>query len=194
MTIDNTIDLTKCYDIAQALLDRYKQRLVDIDARGTGNFINTLDYDVILNMDAVTITFTVLRYWEQLEYGRPASYGSGWEDPIRDLSKWIQSKIERGKWMPKSGKPLPTTQKQLYRAASGLYLKITEHGYDRKGEKAEPLRRTLEASEDLLEQFANEVAEQIGEQVQAAWLDLNQIYKDGSSKTKRFGNQQIKGK
>lgn len=171
------VDLTKCYDIAQALLDRYRQRLEDIDARGTGNFINTLDYDVILKMDAVTITFTVLQYWEQLEYGRGPTHGSGWDDPIKDLSEWIASKIERGKWMPRPGKPLPTTQKELRRAAYPVYRSITERGYRRDGEKAEPLKRTLEASEDLLEQFANEVAMQIGEEVKAAWLDLNKLKK-----------------
>jgi len=175
MTVSNTVDLTHIYDIAEALLERYRNRLLDIDAYGTGSFVNTLDYDVILKMDAVTITFTVLQYWEQLEYGRGPTHGSGWDDPIKDLSEWIASKIERGKFMPRPGKPLPTTQKELRRAAYPIYRSISERGYRRDGEKAEPLKRTLEASEDLLEQFANEVAEQIGDDVRAAWLDLNKL-------------------
>lgn len=177
MALPNNIDLTRIYDTAQALIDRYKARLEDIDARGTGNLINSIDYDVVLKADAVTIVMTVLDYYWYIENGRGPTHGSGWDDPIGDLSKWIQSKIERGKWMPRPGKPLPTTQKELYRAAYPIYRSITEKGYRRDGEKAEPLKRTLDSSGDLLEQFANEVAQQIGDEVRAAWLDLNKLSK-----------------
>lgn len=193
MIVSNTVDLTKCYDIAQALIDRYKARLEDIDARGTGALINSIDYDVVLKADAVTIVMTVLEYWYYIENGRGPTHGSGWSDPIKDLSEWIQSKIERGKFMPRPGKPLPTSLKEIHQVAYPIYLTITQKGYQRTYEKAEPLRRTLEASEDLLEQFANEVAMQIGEQVQAAWLDLNNVSKSGGA-TKGPKTQQIKGK
>lgn len=177
MALPNNIDLTRIYDTAQALIDRYKARLEDIGARVTGNLINSIDYDVVLKADAVTIVMTVLDYYWYIENGRGPTPGSGWDNPIKDLSEWIASKIERGKWMPRPGKPLPTTQKELRRAAYPIYRSISERDYRRDGEKAEPLKRTLDSSEDLLEQFANEVAEQIGDEVRAAWLDLNKLSK-----------------
>lgn len=173
MALPNNIDLTRIYDTAQALIDRYKARLEDIGARVTGNLINSIDYDVVLKADAVTIVMTVLDYYWYIENGRGPT--PGWDNPIKDLSEWIASKIERGKWMPRPGKPLPTTQKELRRAAYPIYRSISERDYRRDGEKAEPLKRTLDSSEDLLEQFANEVAEQIGDDVRAAWLDLNKL-------------------
>lgn len=192
MTVSNTVDLTHIYDIAEALLERYRSRLEDIDARGTGNLINSLDYDVVLKMDAVTITFTVLEYYWYIEHGRGPTHGTGWDDPIGDLSKWIQSKIERGKFMPRPGKPLPTSIKEIRQVAYPIYLTITDKGYQRDYTKAEPLRRTLDSSEDLLTQFADEVAQQIGEEVKAAWLDLNNIGKAKGSSNTKTGNQQLK--
>lgn len=194
MTLENNIDLTRMYDTAQALVDRYKARLEDIDARGTGALINSIDYDVVLKADAVTIVMTVLEYWYYVENGRGPSHGTGWNNPIKDLSEWIQSKIERGKFLPRPGKPLPTSLKEIHKVAYPIYLSITKKGYYRTQGKAEPLRRTLEDSEDLLTQFADEVAEQIGEQVQAAWLDLNTVSKGKGNNTKKPGSQQIKGK
>lgn len=194
MALENTIDLTRMYDTAQALIDRYKARLEDIDARGTGNLINSIDYDVVLKADAVTIVMTVLEYWYYVEEGRGPTHGSGWDDPIGDLSKWIQSKIERGKFMPRPGKPLPTSIKEIRQVAYPIYLTITDKGYQRDYTKAEPLRRTLDSSEDLLTQFADEVAQQIGDDVRAAWLDLNTIGKAKGSSNTKPGNQQLKGK
>lgn len=194
MAFDNNIDLTRIYDTAQALIDRYKARLEDIDARGTGALINSIDYDVVLKADAVTIVMTVLEYWYYVENGRGPTHGTGWSNPIKDLSEWIQSKIERGKFMPRPGKPLPTSIKEIRQVAYPIYLTITDKGYQRDYTKAEPLRRTLDSSEDLLTQFADEVAQQIGEDVRAAWLDLNNIRKGKGSNNTKPGNQQLKGK
>lgn len=192
--IENTIDVTKLYDTAQALIDRYKARLEDIDARGTGNLINSVDYDIVLKADAITIVMTVLDYYWYVENGRGPTHGTGWNNPIKDLSEWVQSKIERGKWLPRPGKPLPTTIKEIRKVAYPIYLSITDKGYQRDYTKAEPLQRTLDSSEDLLTQFADEVAQQIGSEVEAAWLDINKLSKNGSGGNRTPGNQQIKGK
>lgn len=194
MILSNDINLSKIYDIAEALLERYRERLVDIDAYGTGNLINSLDYDVVMNLDAITITFSVIEYYWFVEHGRGPTKSSGWTNPIEDLSKWLQSKIERGKWLPRPGKPLPTTIKEIRKVAYPIYLSITDKGYQRDYTKAEPLQRTLDSSEDLLTQFADEVAQQIGGEVEAAWLDINKLSKNGSGGNRTPGNQQIKGK
>ena len=179
------IDLTRLYDIGQELLDKYKQRLFKIDAKATGNLINTADYEIQLNGYTVTLSFNLMNYWLQIEQGRGANRGNEqWPDPIKDITNWLQIKIQSGKFLPLPGKPLPTTQKEMKRTAYAIVDKISREGYKRQGEKAQPLQRTLDENIQLLYEFGETVADQIGQDVVAEFMTLNTY--NGKTNIRRY--------
>lgn len=181
-----TVDVTRLYDIADKIIDRYVARLKELDAQGTGNLINSIRANVDLRDQIVYLTMDVLDYWYFIENGRGPSHANGWANPIEDLSTWISSKIQRGKFMPKPGHPLPTTQKEIRQVSWAVYKKITKKGYERLGEKAMPLQRTLDSSMDLLQEFAGVVADQIGKEVEAEFATLNNPGKVGKPKVQKI--------
>lgn len=176
------IDVTKLYDIADEIGRRYKERLTQIDAKGTGALINSVTMDVNLKEYTVSLLMELLDYYYYIENGRGKTVTSGWEKPIDDLSKWISSKIQRGKFLPLPGKPLPTTQKEITGVAWAVYKKITVKGYKRTGDKAMPLQKTIDSSNDLITEFANVVAEAFGDDVVASFKTL-EIPKKGAKRT-----------
>lgn len=178
------VDVTKLYDIADKIVDRYKAMLEHIDAKGTGALIESVEADVQLRDQTVSLCLEVLDYYWQIEYGRKPSKSGGWQDPIGDLTTWITSKIQRGKWMPKPGQPLPTTPKEIKGIAYPIYKSITKHGYERDWFKERPLQRTLDSSMDLLTEFAQVVADEIGREVEAEFATLSTPSKNA---TKRYG-------
>ena len=185
MNLNGTqIDITRLYDIADKIVDRYKQRLTQIDAKGTGALINSVSSDVQLRDQTVSLCLEVLDYYYYIENGRGPTHSRGWQNPIDDLTTWVTSKIQRGKWMPKPGKPLPTSPKEIRQVSWAVYKDITKHGYQRDGDKAEPLQRTLDSSMDLLTEFAQVVADQIGKEVEAEFATLSTQSKNA---TKRYG-------
>lgn len=168
------IDLTRLYDIGQELLDKYKQRLLQIDAKASGNLINTADYNIQLNDATITLSFDLANYWYQIEEGRGKNKGQEqWPDPIGDITRWLQIKIQSGKFMPEPGHPLPTTQKEIRRTSWAIVDKISREGYQRDGDKAKPLQRTIDGNMKLFEEFAGVVADQIGADVVAEFMTLN---------------------
>ena len=181
------IDITKLYDIGQELLDKYKKRLTMIDAKASGDLINTATYDIQLKGYTVELSFDLMNYWWQIEYGRGRNKGQeDWPDPVGDIKNWLQIKIFSGKFMPQPGKPLPTTEKQMKQVAWVIADKISRKGYQRTGEKAEPLQRTLDENMDLLKKFGEIVADQIGEEVIAEFKSLNMYNGKTYSKTQRI--------
>lgn len=179
------VDVTRLYDIADEFVDRYRKRLESIDAKGTGNLIKSLRADIEVQQNTVTFFLNALEYWYFIENGRGPSRSSGWNDPIQDLTTWIISKIQRGKFMPQPGKALPTTEKEIRHVAWGVYTNITKKGFERTGDKAEPLQRTLDESQDLLIEFAQVVADQLGKEVVAEFMTLNNPEK-GAPLTQRI--------
>ena len=168
------VDLTRLYDVAQELLDKYKQRLLQTDAKASGNLINTAKYEIQLKGSTIELYFDLANYWLQIEEGRGKNKGmEHWEDPIGDISRWLQIKIQSGKFMPLPGHPLPTTPKEIRRTAWAIVDKISREGYQRDGDKAKPLQRTIDENMNLLEEFAGVVADQIGADVVAEFMTLN---------------------
>lgn len=168
------IDLARLYDIAQELLNKYKQRLLQIDAKSSGNLINTADYNIQLKDTTITLSFDLANYWYQIEHKRGPNKGEEhWPDPIGDITRWLQIKIQSGKFMPLPGHTLPTTQKEMKHTAWLIVNKISNEGYKREGEKAEPLQRTIDENMKLFEEFAGVVADQIGADVVAEFMTLN---------------------
>ena len=180
------VDVSRLYDIADKIIDRYVARLKELDAQGTGNLINSIRADVGVQNQIVSLYMELLDYWYFLENGRGPSHGTGWSDPIGDLSTWIMSKIQRGKFIPKPGHPLPTTPKEIKQVSWAVYKKITKKGYERLGEKAMPLQRTLDSSYDLLEEFANVVADAFGKEIEAEFATLNNPGKVGTNKVQKI--------
>lgn len=181
MNLNGTeIDVTRLYDIADAIVERYKKRLTQIDAKGTGALIESVKSDVELRDQTVSLVLEVLDYYYYIENGRGPTHSRGWQNPIDDLSTWIRSKIQRGKFLPKPGKPLPTTQKQIRQVSWAVYKTITKHGYEREGDKAMPLQRTIDGSMDLLTEFAQVVADQIGQEVEAEFATLSNPSKNAT--------------
>lgn len=181
-----TVDVTRLFDIADKIIDRYVARLKELDAQGTGNLINSIRADIGVQNQIVSLYMELLDYWVFVENGRGPSHGTGWNDPIGDLSTWIMSKIQRGKFIPKPGHPLPTTQKEIRQVSWAVYKKITKKGYERLGEKAMPLQRTLDSSMDLLQEFAGVVAEAFGQEVLAEFRTLNNPGKTGANKVQKI--------
>ena len=85
----------------------------------------------------------------------------------------MQIKIQSGKFIPEPGHTIPTTPKEMKQVAWLIVNKISEHGYDRDGDKAKPLQRTIDENMKLFEEFAGVVADQIGADVVAEFMTLN---------------------
>lgn len=180
------VDVTKLYEIADKIVLRYKNRLKEIDAQGTGNLINSVKSDIDLKNQVVSLYLELLDYWQFVESGRGPSHGTGWANPIEDLSTWVMSKLQRGKFMPNPGHPLPTQPKEIKQVSWAIYKKITKKGYERTGDKAMPLQRTLDTSKDLLQEFAGVVADAFGQEVLAEFATLNNPGKVGTNKVQKI--------
>lgn len=152
------LDLTPLYNVAEDIIQNYRDEIIAIDAVGTGTLLNSIDFDIIqVNDNTLTLQLSVAQHYFWVEYGRSASRTSGWDNPIDDLSQWIISKISRGKFIPRADKKIPTTQQEIKRTASAIYNKITNKGYYKDNSQGKyPLHNSLQKSieEGLLERFA----------------------------------------
>lgn len=152
------LDLSALYNVAEEIIQNYRDEIIAIDAIGSGSLLNSIDFDIIqVNENTLTLQLSVAEHYIWVEYGRSPSKTSGWDNPIDDLSKWIINKIQRGKFIPRPDKQIPTTQQEIKRTASAIYHKITNEGYyehDSKGKY--PLHNSLQKSieQGLLERFA----------------------------------------
>lgn len=154
----NTVSFNEAYNVAQAIIDGYKKELKEIDAIGTGNLINSVDFEIVKEDGLIKLKLLVNDYYYFIEHGRRPTVSDGWDDPIGDLTTWIQSKIRRGKMIPRGTQKVPSTQKEVKRAAYAIYLKIRDEGYyghDHNGKH--PLKNALEEAQasGLVDAFAN---------------------------------------
>lgn len=165
------LDLTPLYNVAEEIIQNYRDEVIAIDAIGSGELLNSIDFDIIqVNENTLTLQLSVAEQYIWVEYGRSLSRTSGWDNPIDDLSNWIISKISRGKFIPKADKKIPTTQKEIRKTASAIYHKITNEGYyehDSRGKY--PLNNSLEKSieQGLIERFAMALTQPLAGEVVA---------------------------
>lgn len=158
------LDLVPFYDIASEIIETYKQNIKNIDAIGTGDLLDSIKFDVIVkDENTISLQLIVNDYYYFIEWGRGKTVTSGWDNPIEDLSKWLQSKKDRGKLIPRVDKPIPTTQKEIRQVAYAIYRKITEHGYygfDSHGKQ--PLGKALDEAKQngLIDKIKNVFTEQ----------------------------------
>lgn len=152
------LDLTPLYNVAEEIIQNYRDEIIAIDAIGTGTLLDSIDFDIIqVNDNTLTLQLTVAEHYIWVEYGRSPSRTDGWANPIEDLSQWIISKISRGKFIPRADKKIPTIQKEIRKVASSIYSKITKYGYyGTTSQGKHPLENSLTKSEQegLIERFA----------------------------------------
>ena len=166
-----TFDLVPLYDIADEIINIYKNEIINIDAIAPGDLLNSIDFDIVQKDDnTLTLQLIVLDYYYFIEWGRDKTgrLDTPWENPVEDISRWINKKIQRGKWIPKNNKPIPTTQKEIRKASYAIIKKIHEHGYYTNGDGGtrygkHPLQNTLKKSiaDGLIEKFTNALADQM---------------------------------
>lgn len=159
-------DLVPLYDIADEIIDIYRNEIKDIDAIGTGNLLNSIDFDIIQKNDnTLTLQLIVLDYYYFIEFGRePTSkLETKWENPMYDIGKWVISKIRRGKWVGKVGQPIPKTIKEIRKVSYAIIQKIHDKGfYDDNHHGKQPLEKTIQKSiaTGLIDKFCNVFKEQ----------------------------------
>ena len=165
------LDLSPLYNVAEEIIQNYRNEIIAIDAIGTGTLLNSIDFDIIqVNDNTLTLQLSVAEHYIWVEYGRSPSRTSGWDDPIYDLSKWIISKISRGKFIPRSDKQISTTQKEIRKTASSIYHKITTQGYYGTNQSGKhPLEKSIDKSQadGLIERFAMALTQPLAGEVVA---------------------------
>lgn len=159
-------DLVPLYDIADEIINIYKNEIKDIDAIGTGDLLNSIDFDIVQKNDnTLTLQLIVLDYYYFIEFGRKPTdkLETKWENPMYDIGKWVISKIRRGKWIGKANKPIPKTIKDIRRVSYAIIQKIHATGfYDDTHHGKQPLEKALQKSiaDGLIDKFTNALAEQ----------------------------------
>lgn len=133
--IDTTkIDFTSFYDSARELVEMYKQELENQRVNASGELSRSVDFDVDFDDDSITLYFNMAMWWYYVEYGRRATGGGGgqsWGYPrnVNDISRWIQDKISRGWFVPRSNQTIPRTDKEIKRVAYAIVKKIHKVGF-----------------------------------------------------------------
>lgn len=161
-----TFDLVPLYDIADEIINIYKNEIINIDAVATGNLLNSIDFEIVQKNDnTLTLQLIVLDYYYFIEFGRDKTgkLQSKWDNPVEDISRWLTKKIERGKFIPKNNREIPTTQKEIRKASYAIVQKIHDFGYyDYNHHGKHPLENTLKKSiaDGLINKFTNVLAEQ----------------------------------
>lgn len=160
------IDLVPLYDIADEIIQNYKQEIINIDAIATGDLLNSIDFEIVQkDENTLTLQLIVLDYYYFIEFGRgkTGKLETKWNDPIGDISRWITKKIQRGKWIGRADRPIPTTSTQIRQAAYAIVQKIHEQGYYGLSQEGKhPLEKSLQKSmgDGLIEKFCNVFKEQ----------------------------------
>lgn len=168
----NMVDMTVMYNVADAIIKNYKDQLEKEDAVSSGSLLNSIDYEITQDNDGtIKLTMIANDYWWEIEYGRGKNRGEDtWADPEGDISRWIINKIKKGKFIPKPGYEIPTTQSEIRQTANAIVWKIGKVGY--KGKK--PLEKSLEKSkaDGLIEAFANSFIGAYAEQIKVELVNL----------------------
>lgn len=161
-----SFDLVPLYDIADEIIQNYKDEIINIDAVATGNLLNSIDFEIVQKDDnTLTLQLIVLDYYYFIEFGRDKTgkLQSKWDNPVEDISRWLTKKIQRGKFIPKNNREIPTTQKEIRKASYAIVQKIHDFGfYDYTQEGKQPLEKSLKKSiaDGLINKFTNVLAEQ----------------------------------
>lgn len=173
----NDIELSKLYDVAELIINNYKQQLEIDNINASNDLVNSIEWNIVQkDENTLTLQMDILHYFYYVEFGRQPSKTDGWDNPISDLSNWIINKIKKGKFIPKADKPIPTTQQEIKRTASAIYSKITKYGYYGYNQSGKhPLQTSLQksANEGLIDKFVNAIGGELANEIVVELNTLN---------------------
>lgn len=146
-----TSDITQ---IAQQLLDKYKQAVKDSGHNASGSLANSASCNVKFDGRYFEVIFRLQDYWKYLENGTNPHF-----PPTTAIERWITVK----RIVPRSidGK-IPSTKQLAYLIARDI---------SRNGTKgAKILEKTINSSDDiinnLVEVISNQLQEEINEEIE----------------------------
>lgn len=128
----DNIDFTAFYDSAQQLVEMYKQELEYQKVNASGALSNSADFDVDFDEDSITLYFNLAVYWYYIENGRNATGGGGgqrWSNSVSEIEQWMQNKMAKGWFVPRSNRKIPRTPKEIRRISYAIVQKIHKEGF-----------------------------------------------------------------
>ena len=185
------IELSKLYDIGKQIIDKYKEQLELDNINASGSLSNSIEWNIVKkNENTLTLEMSLFDYWIYTEYGRQPTQAQStkWDDSVGDIKKWIINKIEKGKFIPRPDKQIPTTDKQIEQTAYAIVNKIHKYGYYEYNQSGKhPLQTSLQksANEGLIDKFCNAVG---GELANEIVVELNKLSVRPKPKPKRPKN------
>lgn len=175
----SNIDLTLIYDFAQDLVDMYRKELKDQRINASGTLSKSTNYDIDINDKEITIYFIREAYAYWVDNGRQPSRGEmgAWETKYEDIERWLRQKIANGNFIPRNGREIPHTDKEIRRAVGGIVHKITYHGYygyDQSGKHI--LETVLQKANQLgiIDRMCSILYDAYDNEIQ---IDINTFYK-----------------
>jgi len=131
LNVDN-IDLTTLYDGARELVDMYKQELEYQKVNASGALSNSADFDFDFDEDSIVLYFIYNSYGYYIENGRNATGGGGgqhWSNSVGEIEQWMQNKMAKGWFTPRSNRKIPRTPNEIRRISYAIVQKIHKVGF-----------------------------------------------------------------
>lgn len=143
-------DLTRVYDLANMLVDRYRKNLEEMKINASGQLSRTTDFEIEMDDKHLVVYFILESYALYIEQGRNRSTGKwgNWSSKYKDIENWLRQKIASGSFVPSGTHTIPRTEKEVKGVAGAIVHKITEkgfYGYDHHG--LHPLKAVLDRAE-----------------------------------------------
>lgn len=185
------IELSKLYDIGEQIINKYKEQLEIDNINASGSLSNSIEWNIVKkDENTLTLEMQLFDFWIYTEYGRQPTQAqtTEWEDSVGDIKKWIISKIQRGKFIPRPDKQIPTTDREIEQTAYTIVNKIHKYGYYAYNQSGKhPLQTSLQksANEGLIDKFCNAVG---GELANEIVVELNKLSVRPIPKPKRPKN------
>ena len=165
------IELSKLYDIGKQIINKYKEQLEIDNINTSGSLSNSIEWNIVKkDENTLTLEMQLFDYWIYTEVGRNPTQAqtTEWDDSIGDIKKWIISKIQRGKFIPRPDKQIPTTDREIEQTAYAIVNKIHKYGYYGYNQSGKhPLQTSLQksANEGLIDKFCNAVGGELANEI-----------------------------
>lgn len=108
-------------DYGVELRNLYQDNLIRLDAIATGDLLNDVEYEVVVNENRIKLQLKLQDYWKYIEYGTKPHW-----PPVSAIEEWIKVKPVLPK--PINGK-LPTPKQLAYLIGRKISQKGTKAKY-----------------------------------------------------------------
>lgn len=176
------VDMTTLYDCAKQLVDNYKQELELQKVNASGALSRSADFDFDFDENDITLYFIYNSYGYYIDHGRRPTGGGGgqswggWQQATRDIQQWIENKMNRGLWVPKSNKPIPHAgSKEIKGVAYTIVRKIHTRGfYGNNSSGLHILEKVLRDAEvsGLIDKMVNSVVQGFDNEINVEFESL----------------------